>query len=91
MALDLDLEGLGEACEELPLDPEETIYLIQQAYRLVEREFSPLHQQVFRLYVLEEKDPEFVGHQLGIRPGTVYGIKSKILSRLRQEFKPFFE
>lgn len=67
------------------IDPEDTLFLIKQAFRLIEEEFSPLHQQVFRLYVLENRDPEEVARELGIRPGTVYGIKSKILSRLRQE------
>ncbi len=69
------------------IDAEETRYLIRQAYRLIEGEFSPLHQKIFRLYVLEEQGPEEVAKELGISPGTVYGVKSKILSRLRQELQ----
>jgi RNA polymerase sigma-70 factor (ECF subfamily) len=72
-------------------DPEETRYLIRQAFRLIEREFSPLHQQAFRAYVLEERAPEEVAAKLGLSPGTVYGIKSKILSRLRQELKQILD
>ena len=73
------------------VDPEYSRYLIRQAFRLIECEFSPLHQQAFRAYVLEEQTPEAVGQQLGISPGTVYSIKSKILSRLRQELQQLLD
>ena len=66
-------------------------YLIQQAFRLIQCEFSTLQQQVFREYVLEEQPPEIVAERLGISPGTVYGIKSKILSRLRQELQQILD
>ena len=72
-------------------DPEYSRYLIRQAFRLIEREFSTLHQQAFRAYVLEEQAPEAVAKQLGISPGTVYSIKSKILSRLRQELRQLLD
>ena len=68
-------------------DAEYERYLIRQAFRLIECEFSTLHQMVFRAYVIEERDPEEVARQLGVSPGTVYAIKSKVLSRLRQELK----
>jgi RNA polymerase sigma-70 factor (ECF subfamily) len=64
---------------------DDTRFLIRQAFRLIEGEFSALQQQVFRAYVLGEEPPEKVAEAMGISPGTVYGIKSKILSRLRQE------
>ncbi len=66
-------------------EEEERRFLIRQAFRLIESEFNSVQQQVFREYVLEEKSPELVAQKLGISTGTVYGIKSKILSRLRQE------
>lgn len=66
-------------------EAEEVRYLIRQTFRLIEREFSAVHQQAFREYVLEERAPEDVARELGLSPGTVYSIKSKILSRLRQE------
>lgn len=72
-------------------DEEDSRYLIRQAFRLIEREFSPLHQQAFRAYVLEEQSPEEVARALGISPGTVYSIKSKILSRLRQELQELLD
>lgn len=68
-------------------DAEYSRYLIRQAFRLIEREFASLHQMAFQAYVLEERDPVEVARQLGISPGTVYSIKSKVLSRLRQELK----
>lgn len=66
-------------------DEDDRRYLIRQAFRLIESEFSTLQQQVFREYVLEEQPPELVAKKQGLNPGTVYSIKSKILSRLRQE------
>jgi RNA polymerase sigma-70 factor (ECF subfamily) len=39
-------------------DGEYSRYLIRQAFRLIEREFSPLHQRAFRGYVFEERTPE---------------------------------
>ena len=76
--------------EQLAQD-EDTRFLIRQAFRLIEGEFSALQQQVFRAYVLEEQPPEKVAEAMGISPGTVYGIKSKILSRLRQELHQILE
>ena len=66
-------------------EEDDTRFLIRQAFRLIEGEFSATQQQVFRAYVLEEQSPEKVAEAMGISPGTVYAIKSKILSRLRQE------
>jgi RNA polymerase sigma-70 factor (ECF subfamily) len=79
-------EPAVEAVEPLA-DAEYERYLIRQAFRLIERECSTLHQMVFRAYVIEERDPIEVARQLGVSPGTVYAIKSKVLSRLRQELK----
>jgi RNA polymerase sigma-70 factor (ECF subfamily) len=70
---------------------EDTRFLIRQAFRLIEGEFSAIQQQVFRAYVLEEQPPEKVARAMGISPGTVYAIKSKILSRLRQELHQILE
>jgi RNA polymerase sigma-70 factor, ECF subfamily len=72
-------------------EDDDTRYLIRQAYRLIETEFSTLQQQVFREYVLNEEAPEKVGAKFGIRIGTVYGIKSKILNRLREELRQILD
>lgn len=68
-------------------DAEYARYLTRQAFRLIEQEFPTLYQQAFRAYVLEEREPEDIARELGISPGSVYSIKSKVLSRLRQELR----
>lgn len=72
-------------------EEEERRFLIRQAFRLIESEFSPLQQQVFREYVLDEQPPDRVAERAGISPGAVYGIKSRILSRLRQELRQILD
>src|SRR4051794_26670553 len=41
-------------------DAEYERYLVRQAFHLIEREFAPLHQSVFRAYVLKERPPDEV-------------------------------
>ena len=82
--------NVSDFSERLAQD-EDTRFLIRQAFRLIEGEFSVVQQQVFRAYVLEEQPPEKVADAMGISPGTVYSIKSKILSRLRQELHQILE
>ena len=72
-------------------DEEERRFLIRQAFRLIESEFSVQQQQVFREYVLDEHSPDVVAKKFGISPGAVYGIKSRILSRLRQELNQILD
>lgn len=91
LPIEVGSQHLVESADEQLGDPEYARYLIRQAFRLIEREFSPLHQQVFRAYVLEERTPEDLAQELGMSPGTVYGIKSKILSRLRQELRQLLD
>lgn len=73
------------------IDPEDSRFLIRQAFRLIERDFSLLHQQVFRAYVLQERPAEEVALLYEIGLGTVYGIKSKVLNRLRQEMRNWID
>jgi RNA polymerase sigma-70 factor, ECF subfamily len=70
---------------------DDRMFVIRQAYKLIESEFSTLHQTVFRMYVLEECDPNQVAHDMGLSPATVYAIKSKVLSRLRQELRELID
>lgn len=85
--LDVGARELAAEADALPDDAEDARYLVRQAFRLIEVEFAPLHQRAFRAYVLEGRPPDDVARELGISPGTVYAIKSKILSRLRQELR----
>jgi RNA polymerase sigma-70 factor (ECF subfamily) len=96
-AVDINASGLGGVDVSVAdfsaqlADEDDTRYLIQQAFRLIQCEFSMQQQQVFREYVLEEQSPEIVAKRLGISVGTVYGIKSKVLSRLRQELQQILD
>ena len=80
-----------ESSSESLIDPEDTRFLIRQVFRLIEGEFSLLHQQVFRAYVLQELSAEEVAKIYEIGLGTVYGIKSKVLSRLRSEMRQLID
>src|SRR4051812_21956490 len=84
LAIGVEEEQCIAAPAERLAEVEDANYLIGQAFRLIQCEFSPLHQQVFRAYVLDGQSPEEISRQHKISPGTVYGVKSKILSRLRQ-------
>lgn len=82
--------SVSDGSEQLEQEDDQR-FLIRQAFRLIEGEFSLVQQQVFRAYVLEEQSAESVAAAMGISPGTVYGVKSKILSRLRQELQQILE
>jgi RNA polymerase sigma-70 factor, ECF subfamily len=87
----LSEQGPLESMVEPAIDSEDTRFLIRQAFRLIEGEFSLLHQQVFRAYVLRELPAEEVAKRYEIGLGTVYGIKSKVLSRLRLEMRQLID
>lgn len=74
---------------EAPLDTlEETEYrryLLQQGCRLVLRDFNPIQCAAFHEHVICGRPVEEVARELGLRPGTIYSVKCKVLSHLRQE------
>jgi RNA polymerase sigma-70 factor (ECF subfamily) len=80
-----------ENMQDAGMDAEESRYLIRQVFRLIERDFPLLHQQVFRAYVLQERPAEEVALLYEVGIGTVYGIKSKVLSRLRLEMRNWID
>ena len=77
--------------QDTDMDPEDSRFLIRKAFSLIERDFPLLHQQVFRAYVLQELPAEEVAVLYDVGLGTVYGIKSKVLSRLRQEMRNWID
>jgi RNA polymerase sigma-70 factor, ECF subfamily len=84
--------GVSDTSTETELDDAEDIqFLMRRAYVIIESEFSELHRKVFQSYVLEQLAPEKVAQATGISVGTVYSIKSKILSRLKQELKQIID
>ena len=86
-AFDNASELCVDALEQQIVEEDEMRYLVRQAFRLIEQEYSELHQRVFRAYVMEDRPPEEVAAEFGVRLGTIYGIKSKILSHLRQKLE----
>jgi RNA polymerase sigma-70 factor (ECF subfamily) len=84
--------GLSDNNTETELDDAEDIqFLLRRAFVVIESEFSELHRKVFQSYVLEQSAPEMVAQATGISVGTVYSIKSKILSRLKQELQQIID
>lgn len=85
------VESWDDAPDPAVADPAEVHeyrrYVTQRLLHLIEPEFSPTLWQAFQRYVLLGHDPTLVARELGIGPGTVYSIKSKVLQRLRQELQ----
>jgi RNA polymerase sigma-70 factor (ECF subfamily) len=59
--------------------------LIARALALLRPEFSEVTWKAFEQFVLVDRPGEDVAVELGVRVGTVYAAKSRVLSRLRQE------
>ena len=73
---------------------EETEYrqqLVQSALPIIEPEFSPVTWQAFQQHVIEGHEASAVAARLGIRLGTVYAAKCRVLNRLRQELQGFLD
>jgi RNA polymerase sigma-70 factor (ECF subfamily) len=97
--------GGGEAFEELSMVPdgatpvgedeatlsEELRILYRRAVELLSGEYDGRSWQVFWRVVVEEHYPADVARDFGIPVGAVYTIKSRILARLRREFKGLLE
>jgi RNA polymerase sigma-70 factor (ECF subfamily) len=60
-------------------------YILQHWLKAMKSEFPPKTWLVFDEYVLQGHDPRSVAARHGITLGTVYGVKSKVLTRLREE------
>ncbi len=59
-------------------------HVLRQLLTLIRPEFSDQEWQAFHLLVFEALPGEVVAQQLGIKRGTVYAHKSRILKRLRK-------
>ncbi len=67
-AVEIDSQVLANEPGSKLAEAEYERYLIRQVFRLVEREFAPLHQNVFRAYVLEEHAPDEVAPRVCHQP-----------------------
>lgn len=76
-----DADGAFDAFEEV----EYRRQLVQRALQLIEPEFSPAAWTAFQQHVVAGRDAAEVAAALGIRVGTVYAAKSRVLTRLRRE------
>jgi RNA polymerase sigma-70 factor (ECF subfamily) len=62
-------------------------HLVQRGLRVLQGEFSATTWTAFHEHVMAGRDAEDVAAQLGVRIGTVYAAKSRVLARLRQELQ----
>lgn len=66
-------------------------HLVRRALQLLEPEFSSTSWRAFQEHVIAGRDAAEVAAELGIRIGTVYAAKSRVMSRLRQELDGFMD
>jgi RNA polymerase sigma-70 factor (ECF subfamily) len=62
-------------------------HLVHHLLNLIKDQFQPNTWQLFDAYVIQGKDPRAVAREHGVNPGVVYGAKSKVLQRVRQELQ----
>ena len=73
---------------------EETEYrqqLVSRALQLIQPEFSAGAWNAFQRHVVAGRDAAAVAAELGVRIGTVYAAKSRVLTRLRRELQGFLD
>jgi RNA polymerase sigma-70 factor (ECF subfamily) len=86
------VEG-GANLSELPAVDEQTAFeeaeyrthLVRQALNGLQKEFPTATWKAFQGYVIAGRGAQEVAAELGLRVGTIYAAKSRVLSRLRQE------
>jgi RNA polymerase sigma-70 factor (ECF subfamily) len=66
-------------------DAEYRAHLVRQSLRVLQGEFPATTWRAFQEYVMADRPAEEVARELGVRVGTVYAAKSRVLSRLRGE------
>jgi RNA polymerase sigma-70 factor (ECF subfamily) len=87
-------DGLFQILEQLEDDEsaltqewkaEHDAHLVRQILAMVDTDFEPTTVLVFRRLVLEERRAPEVAAELGMTLAAVYGAKSRVLQRIRQE------
>ena len=66
-------------------DEEHDRYVLDCLLDLVEEEFEPITLQAFRRLALDDAAGAAVAGELGMSVAAVYGAKSRVLARIRQE------
>jgi RNA polymerase sigma-70 factor (ECF subfamily) len=59
--------------------------LVQRTLELLQPEFPDRVWQAFWEYGVRGRSPEEVAAEMGLRPGSVYAAKSRVMTRLREE------
>jgi RNA polymerase sigma-70 factor (ECF subfamily) len=78
----------GVAADDGFRDIEEVEYrrhLVRRALEALRDEFPATMWRAFEQYVVAGRSVEEVAAELGVRPGTVYAAKSRVMTRLRCE------
>ncbi len=83
--------GLEPWDESAAVAKQETSFLYLRAVDLIQHEFSSQHCAIFRAYVMDGRDTEEVADQFGVSLDCIYQVKSRILKRLRDEFREIIE
>jgi RNA polymerase sigma-70 factor, ECF subfamily len=65
--------------------------LVHRALELIRPEFSEATWQAFQQHVMAGRDAQDVAAELGLRIGSVYAAKSRVLTRLRRELQGLIE
>jgi RNA polymerase sigma-70 factor (ECF subfamily) len=84
-------EDLDELSSQSGNSNEELQGLVRRAIDLVKDEVQPHTWQAFWLVVVEGRTAAEAARQLGIKPGSVYTARSRVLNRLREALGPDFE
>ena len=66
-------------------DEEHDAHVLRRLLTLMEREFEPATLRAFRLLTFDGVSGQEVADELGMSVAAVYGAKSRVLQRLRQE------
>lgn len=72
-------------------DPEEERILYCRALELVLADFREGTREVFMRVVIDRQDPAAVAADFGLTVNAVYLIKSRVLRRLREEFRELLD
>ena len=83
----ISLDDLSDPASVLSLqhDREHDVFFAMRAMRMVEKDFSPVTWQAFRMQMLEHKSGEQTAELLGISANAALKAKCRVLARIREE------
>lgn len=82
-----DPEDPRAAAPDAGEDREYARILVGRSLDMIRGEFSAVAWSAFEAHVLHARPAGEVAAELGIRPGTIYAAKSRVLARLRVVFE----